>query len=247
MGTARRPGRARRAAALACLWLAAAVPPAAADAEKGRAALEKGDYKTALVELNRDAKAGDAGAMFILGQLYAEGKGVKADHKVAFQWMERAARLDHALAQSSLAMFYSEGIGTARDDAKSLEWGRKAADAGVLTAQFIMGVRYNNGVGVARDAAEAVRWWTRAAERGFIRAQVALASVLSQRAGAGAASPEQASADRVEAAKWLIVAGAERLPGAEKMLPELKAKMTEAEVEAAEKQAGEWRPPVAPQ
>ncbi|CAN0476837.1 unnamed protein product, partial [Phaeothamnion confervicola] len=50
---------------------------ATADPEKGMAALEAGDYKTALAELNADANKGDLDAMFMLSRLYAEGKGVQ--------------------------------------------------------------------------------------------------------------------------------------------------------------------------
>ena len=215
---------------------------AAADAEKGMAALEKGDYKTALKELNADAKKGDADAMFMLSRLYAEGKGVKEDRKQAFQWMERAAKTGSVRAQGSLAMYFSEGIGVAKDDAKSLELGRRAADGGDLISQFIMGMRYNNAVGVLRDIEQAAAGWGKAAERGMLRAQVMLAGLLRQKAGASDAKPEQASADRIEAAKWLILSDSARLPGTEGMLAGMKEKMTPEEIGAAEDRARDWRP-----
>lgn len=215
---------------------------AAADAEKGMAALEKGDYKTALKELNADAKKGDADAMFMLSRLYAEGKGVKEDRKQAFQWMERAAKTGSVRAQGTLAMYFSEGIGVAKDDAKSLELGRRAAQGGDLISQFIMGMRYNNGVGVLRDIEQAAAWWGKAAERGMLRAQVMLAGLLAQKAALPDAAPEQASADRVEAAKWLIVSESARLPGTESTLTSIKEKMTAEEIGVAEERAHGWRP-----
>ncbi len=214
---------------------------AAADAEKGMAALEKGDYKTALKELNADAKKGDADAMFMLSRLYAEGKGVKENRKQAFQWMERAANTGSVRAQGTLAMYFSEGIGVAKDDAKSLEFGRRAADGGDLISQFIMGVRFNNGVGVTRDIEQAAGWWGKAAERGMLRAQVMLAGLLTQRAAAAEAKPEQASADRVEAAKWLILSDSAGQSGAAATLVGLKEKMTPDEIAAAEDRARDWR------
>ncbi len=215
---------------------------AGADAEKGVAALEKGDYKTALKELNADAKKGDADAMFMLSRLYAEGKGVKEDRKLAFQWMERAAKTGSVRAQGTLAMYFSEGIGVAKDDAKSLELGRRAADGGDLISQFIMGMRYNNAVGVIRDTEQASLWWSKAAERGMVRAQVMLAGLLTQKAAAPDAKPEQAGADRVEAAKWLILSDSARLSGMENALTSIKEKMSPEEIGAAEDRARDWRP-----
>ena len=61
-------------------------------------------------------------------------------------------------------------------------------------------------------------------------------------AAAPDAKPEQASAQRVEAAKWLLISDSERLPGAEKLLPSLKEKMTPEEISAAEDKARDWRP-----
>lgn len=213
-----------------------------ADVQKGNEALEKGDTKTALSEFNASAKGGDAEAMFMLARLHAEGKGVKVDRRVAFTWMEKAAQAGYVRAQGSLAMFHAEGIGTNRDDAKSMEWARRAADGGDVLSQFIMGMRFRSGTGVPRDDAQAQVWLGKAAERGFVRAQAALADLLAARAALAGARPEDASADRVDAVKWLIVAGGEKLPGAEKVLADLKAKMTPEEISSAEDKARDWRP-----
>jgi TPR repeat protein len=215
---------------------------AAADPEKGMAALEAGDYKTALAELNADAKKGDLDAMFMLSRLYAEGKGVKQDLKIAFQWMEKAAKGGSTRAEGSLAMYYSEGIGTSRDDAKSLEFALRAAEKGDPISQFIMGMRYNTGTGVTRDPAQAEKWWARAADRGMRRAQVVLANALSERAATGGLAQTEAGLLRVEAAKWFMVSGSDQLPGAEKLLPNLKERMTPEEITAAEGKARDWKP-----
>lgn len=215
---------------------------AAADPEKGMAALAKGDYKAAIAELDGDVKKGDPDAMFLLSALYAEGKGVPADQKRAFQLMERAAKLGSVRAQGSLSMYFSEGIGTTPDDAKSLDWGRRAADAGDLRSQFIMGMRYRNGVGVPRDPTQVVNWWSKSAERGFVRSQVMLGGFLAQLAAAPEVKPEIASEYRIEAAKWLIVSDSSRLPGAEKALEGVREKMSAEEIASAESRARDWRP-----
>lgn len=220
-----------------------AVPGVAtADPEKGLAALEAGDYKTALAELNDDAQKGDLDAMFMLSRMYAEGKGVQRDLTAAFQWMEKAAKGGSARAEGSLAMYYSEGIGTARDDVKSLEYALRAAEKGDPISQFIMGMRYNTGTGVTRDPVQAEAWWSKSAERGMLRAQVTLAHALAERSAKAGIAPADAGALRVEAAKWLMVSGSERLPGAEKLLPNLRERMTPEEIAAAEGKARDWKP-----
>ncbi len=213
-----------------------------ADAEKGMAAFQAGDYKTALKELNADVKKGDAEAMAMLSRLYAEGKGVKQDQKIAFQWMEKAAKAGSIHGQGSLAMFYSEGVGTAKDDAKSLEWGRRAADSGHLISQFIMGMRYSRGIGVERDPQQALNWWGKAAERGMIRAHFMLGELLAGLAAAPDAKAEEAAAQRVEAAKWLLLADSARQAGADNILSSLREKMTPEEIASAEEKARDWRP-----
>ena len=225
----------------ACALLALSAA-ASADAEKGMAAFQAGDYKTALKELNADVKKGDAEAMAMMSRLYAEGKGVKQDHKLAFQWMEKAAKAGSVHGQGSLAMFYSEGIGTAKDDARSLEWGRRAADSGHLISQFIMGMRFSRGIGVERDPQQAMNWWSKAAERGMIRAQAMLGELLAGLALAPDVKPEDASTQRVEAAKWLLLADSARQPGGENFLSSLKEKMTQDEIASAEEKARDWRP-----
>lgn len=227
--------------AFACALLAASAA-ASADAEKGMAAFQNGDYKTALKELNADVKKGDAEAMAMLSRLYAEGKGVKQDHKIAFQWMEKAAKAGSVHGQGSLAMFYSEGVGTTKDDVKSLEWGRRAADSGHLISQFIMGMRYSRGIGVERDPQQAMNWWSKAAERGMIRAQALLGELLAELAAAPDAKAEDAATQRVEAAKWLLLADSARQPGGENLMSSLKEKMTPEEFSAAEDKARDWRP-----
>jgi hypothetical protein len=69
-----------------------------------------------------------------------------------------------------------------------------------------------------------------------------LANALAQSAAAPNTPPPEASAQRVEAAKWLLVADANNLPGAESLLPTLREKMSPAEIRAAEDKARDWKP-----
>ena len=166
------------------LIIAMSAGTALADLDKAQGAFDAGDFKLALSEYNRDAGAGKSEAMFMLGRMHGEGRGVKADTKAAFQWMEKSAKAGYVRAQSSLGMFYSEGIGVEKDDAKSLEWGKRAADAGDVLSQFIMGMRHAKGLGVESNQAAAIDWWEKAANQGFGQAQSVLAASLAHRAAA---------------------------------------------------------------
>ncbi len=81
------------------------------------------------------AGAGDAGAMYNLGSMYQEGRGVAQDDAEAVRWYRKAA-----------------------------DAGRKAADAGDADAMYMLGWMYQEGRGVAQDDAAAVRWYRKAAD-----------------------------------------------------------------------------------
>ena len=54
-----------------------------ADFNKGLDAAKRGDFATALRELEPLAKQGDADAQYNLGLMYYHGKGVRQDYKIA--------------------------------------------------------------------------------------------------------------------------------------------------------------------
>ena len=79
------------------LWAAAmaltmgAAMPAFADYETGLRAYELGDYEAALEEIQPLARRGDPGSQFLLGVMYAEGRGVPWDEVKALAWLACAA------------------------------------------------------------------------------------------------------------------------------------------------------------
>ncbi len=91
------------------------------------AAFDRGDYATALRELWPSAVQGDPAAEFMLGRMYAEGKGVPQNHSNAAGWYRRAAEQWHAAAQYELASLYASGIGVPRNYVLAHMWGDLAA------------------------------------------------------------------------------------------------------------------------
>lgn len=86
-----------------------------ADVENGRAAANRGDFKTAMKEWKPLAEDGNSEAQYNLGRLYARGDGVKQDFKIAFRWFELAALQGHPKAQLALALMYERGDGVKKD------------------------------------------------------------------------------------------------------------------------------------
>jgi TPR repeat protein len=133
--------------------------PALAGFDEGSAALEKGDYATALREWRPLAEKGHAGAQFSLGRMSEVGQGVPKDDKDAVKWYRRAAEQGNADAQLSLGWVYSEGQGVPKDDRESAKWLLLAAKQGLARAQFDLGRRYEDGKGVPENDREATKWY----------------------------------------------------------------------------------------
>ncbi|MDP1948259.1 MAG: tetratricopeptide repeat protein [Nitrospirota bacterium] len=145
--------------------------PCFAGLNDGEAALESGDYATALQWFRPLADQGDADAQYNLGFLYATGRGVSQDEAQAAGWYRKAADQGQATAQNNLGVLYATGRGVPQDYAQAKVWYRKAADQGQATAQYNLGVLYATGRGVPQDEAQAARWYWKAADQGQATAQ----------------------------------------------------------------------------
>ncbi len=93
---------------LALLGLLAIAPglAAAQDLDKGIEAAWRGDYATALAELQPLAEQGNADAQYGLANLYRDGRGVPRDDEQAATWYQRAAEGGSWWAAFDLGMLY---------------------------------------------------------------------------------------------------------------------------------------------
>ena len=66
----------------------------------------------------------------MLGESYAEGKGVPQDYAEAVKWFRKAAEQGSATAQYSLGWCYAEGEGVPKDDVLAYMWLNLAAASG---------------------------------------------------------------------------------------------------------------------
>lgn len=158
------------AAAFAVAWLGLATASFAGVAE-GRAALQAGDFPTALRELGAAARVGDPQAQNLYATLLKDGAGGAPDATAAVAWYRRAAEAGDAEAQVNLGYMLFHGQGVPRDRQGGLGWYERAAAQGNPAAQFNAARVYWDGDGVPRDPAKALKLFQAAAEAGVAEAQ----------------------------------------------------------------------------
>jgi TPR repeat protein len=121
--------------------------------------------------LRRAAQAGHSNAMYHLGLMLAEARGVARNDAEAVRWFRRSAADGHEAAMAYLGIMFMQGRSVARDDAEAVRWFRRSVDGGgCLFACYFLGRMYAEGRGIARDDAEAVRLYRASINSGDNRA-----------------------------------------------------------------------------
>ena len=193
----------------------------------------KGDYAAAGEKWARLAKKGYSGAQYAMGGLYEEGQGVERDYPAALRWYGQAAEGGNAKAMGALGAMYVEGRGVERDYAKAAEYFRAAAERGNVRSMYNLGVCLGRGQGLPQNHSQAIHWYTKAAERGYASAMLNLGLLLAQGKGA--------KPDLVAGHMWLNLAAARGITKAAALRDKVAGKMNRAQVDEAQKRAGEWR------
>ena len=124
------------------------------------------NFELAAKWYQRAADAGDAAAMFRLGDCYFHGQGVEADSAQAMEWYQKAADAGNAEGMTRLGDCYFHGQGVEVDYEQAVEWYQTAADAGDAAAMSRLGDCYFQGRGIAMNFVRAAEWYQRAAEAG---------------------------------------------------------------------------------
>lgn len=169
------------------------------------------DFKSAFMWLTLAAEQGHARAMWYLGTMYEEGKGIALDYSHALEWYTKSAQAGSADGECNLGILYYAGRGVTQDFAKAFESFSKAAEHNVALAQLNLGVMYEKGEGVAKDYIKAEDWYTQAARQGEPHALPALGSMFAKSARntpanprAGTTSNARESARPVRACRWRV-------------------------------------------
>jgi len=149
------------------LWtLASVLPVNAGQLEDAQAAINIGDYVTALRLLGTLVDQDDTHAERLLGIMYIKGRGVPQDYAMGMRWMRIAADKGLADAQNEVGIMYQRGWGVERNDAEAAKWFRLAADQDLVIAQNNLADTYALGLGVPQDFGEAFKWYRLAADQG---------------------------------------------------------------------------------
>jgi TPR repeat protein len=206
------------------------------------------DYVEAANWYRRSAEQGLAWAQYNLGRFYEDGHGVPQDYVEAAKWFRRSAEQGLAWAQYELGRSYAAGRGVPKDYANALKWYRSAAEQGNSAAQNNLGVMYGEGLGVPQNHAKALEWYRKAAEQGNIFAQ----NNLGRYYAAGIGVPQ----DYVQAHAWFNLAASvgqhdagwqKEVRDALKSRNIVAAKMTPAQIDAAQRTAMRLMRPVTEQ
>jgi hypothetical protein len=227
-----------RVAGAAVLLAAFAATPALGDVRAGVDAWTRGDYAAAVREWEAPAAAGDADAMFNLGQAYRLGRGVPADLKRAEMLYAGAAAAGHLQAADTYGLLlYEEG----RREA-ALPYVRNGARRGDARAQYLLGLAYFNGDLVEKDWPRAYALLTLASGKGLPQAAPAIAEMdrlmpltqrqhgaalaIEMRNGADAArAPAPEASTPAASGPWRIQLGAFSVTGnAERLWRELRGR-----------------------
>ncbi len=137
---------------------ALAVPALGEPLEDGVAAYHDKAYAKAAEIWRPLAEKGDPAAQYLLGTLYAEGKGVDRNDTTAFTLFQRAANQGDARAQYNLGASYAEGAGVQKSETDAAKWFLRAANQGMVFAQLNLALLYAAGKGVPHDNVEAFKW-----------------------------------------------------------------------------------------
>lgn len=141
-----------------------------ADTKAGIDAWQVGDYMLAVREWQAPADAGDAEALFNLGQAHRLGKGTSQDLVKAEELFAKAAAKGHAPAADNYGLLlFHRG-----EKKKALPYLRAAADRGDARAQYLLGLAHFNADGVERDWPRAYALVNLARQQGLEAATTAL-------------------------------------------------------------------------
>ncbi|MBD0413276.1 peptidoglycan-binding protein [Oryzicola mucosus] len=184
--------------------------------------------------LQEAAQKDDPKAMFEVGALYAEGRGVKQDLKAAAYFYEQAANLGLAPAQYRIGNMFEKGAGVDRDLAKAKTWYQLAAAQGNASAMHNLAVLFAMGADGTPDNDSAGRWFQAAAELGVKDSQFNLGILTAKGVGM--------RRDLEESYKWFALVALEGDQDAAAKRDEVAKSLTPEQLERAKATTALWKP-----
>lgn len=187
-----------------------------------------------LTALRQAAEHGDAGAQDRLGQVYAEGRGVKIDYSEAARWYRKAADQGEPSGLNHLGELFEAGQGVPLNQAEAVKYYRAAATLDDPGGQYNLAVVYAFGRGVEKNDSEAAGWYLKAARQGEALAQFN----IGQRYELGRGVP----IDPLEAYKWLALAADQGIAESAALLERIGAKLNSQQIQEARRRVTAFKP-----
>ena len=167
-----------------------------------------------LERIQARASTGDAGAQFLLGELYEIGHLVQKNNIEAYIWYFKAANQGHVAAQRELAVMLFRGQVGQRDYQQAFHWLKRAAESGDPRSQAYLGGMYFHGDGTPHDIIECEKWFRKSAEGGFALGRFELACLLKD-------GNDKIAEDKAQARAWLSLPAQQGMDGANPALADL--------------------------
>jgi TPR repeat protein len=134
------------------------------------------------IELEAQAKNGDAEAQFQMGRVLSKGVNIEKDSEAANVWYQKAATQGHYKAQFNYGYNLIYGIGTDADFKTGVDLLEQSYKNGALKAAETLGRLHYLGLGRPIDQKKAVDLWTEAANKGDDLSQYRLGEHYFQKA-----------------------------------------------------------------
>lgn len=131
------------------------------------AANRQEDDKRAIACLEIAAKAQVGDAMYALGVLAKQGRGMPANEEVAARWMKQASAAGNVPGEVEYAIMLFNGTGVEKNETAAASLFRRAAWQGNPIAQNRLAKLYQFGLGIAPDTIEAAAWHLAARSQGL--------------------------------------------------------------------------------
>lgn len=185
------------------------------------------------LSLRLAAAKGDPSAQFEVGARLAEGKGTAQNFLEAAKWYSRSAEQGFAQSKYRLGTLFERGLGVKKDLSKAAAYYQQAASLGNIKAMHNLAVLSAGSADKSPDYLTAAHWFSKAADYGLTDSQYNLAVLFENGLGVKK-SPS-------EAFKFFTLSAKSGDTEAVRRREELRTKMSEADVKAAELMIANWR------
>ena len=127
-------------------------------------------------------------SLFVLGEYYWVGKGVKKDDKKAIGYLKRAAELNEPVAAYNLGKILLDGSDKTKPDGpQACRYLEQGAQLGVLESKVLLAKQYFFGLGdIPCDLEKARKWFLEAAKEGDATAEYYLGRIYFEGLGVSA-------------------------------------------------------------